>query len=72
MVVAVSLGVAIGLAAAWGLSRVLASLLYQVDPRDPATFMVVPLVLVVPAVAATVIPALAAARVNPTQVMRSD
>ena len=72
MVVAVSLGVAIGLAGAWGLSRVLASLLYQVDPRDPATFMVVPLVLVVPAVAATVIPALRAAHVNPTQVMRSD
>ena len=72
MVVAVSLGVAIGLAGAWGLSRVLASLLYRVDPRDPATFMVVPLVLVVPAVAATVIPALRAAHVNPTQVMRSD
>ena len=72
MVVAVSLGIATGLAAAWGLSRVLASLLYQVDPRDPATFMVVPLVLVVPALAATVIPALRAARVNPTQVMRSD
>jgi putative ABC transport system permease protein len=72
MVVVVALGVALGLAGAWGLSHVLASLLYEVDPRDPTTFVVVPLVLVLPAVAATVIPAVRAARVDPTQVMRSD
>jgi len=68
----VGLGITIGLAGAWALSRVLASLLYEVDPRDPATFVIVPLVLLLPAVAATVIPALRAARVDPTQVMRSD
>ena len=72
MVVVVTLGAAIGLAGSWGLSRVLASLLYEVAPRDPATFAMVPLVLVLPAVIATVIPARRAARVNPTQVMRSD
>jgi putative ABC transport system permease protein len=68
----VGLGITIGLAGAWALSRVLAALLYEVDPRDPATFVIVPLVLLLPAVAATVIPALRAARVDPTQVMRSD
>jgi predicted permease len=68
----VTLGIVIGLVGAWALSRVLASLLYQVDPRDPATFAIVPLVLVVPAIIATVVPALRAARVDPTQVMRSD
>ena len=72
MLVVVTLGIAIGLAGSWASSRVLASLLYEVDPRDPATFVVVPLLLVLPAMAATVIPALRAARVNPTQVMRSD
>jgi ABC-type antimicrobial peptide transport system permease subunit len=68
----VTLGIAIGIVGAWASSRVLASLLYQVDPRDPATFAVVPVVLVLPAIIATVVPALRAARVDPTQVMRSD
>jgi putative ABC transport system permease protein len=72
MVRVVALGVGIGLVGAWGLSRVLSSLLYEVDPRDPTTFVVVPLVLVLPAVVATIIPAVRGARVSPTQVMRSD
>ena len=72
MVVVITLGIAIGLGGAWALSRVLASLLYAVDPRDPLTFVAVPLVLALPAVVATAIPALRAARVDPTQVMRSD
>ena len=68
----IAVGVVIGLAGSWALSRVLASLLYGVDPRDPVTFVVVPVVLVWPALIATVIPALRAARMDPTQVMRSD
>ena len=72
MMVVITLGIAIGLGGAWALSRVLASLLYSVDPHDPLTFVTVPLVLVLPAVVATAIPALRAARVDPTQVMRSD
>ncbi len=70
--VAVGLGVAIGLAGAWAASRLLASLLYLVDPRDTMTFLAVPVVLVLPAIVATILPALRAARVNPTQVMRAD
>jgi predicted permease len=72
MIVTLAIGVVIGLGAAWGLSRVLASLLYGVDPRDPATFSLVPLALVLPVIVATVIPALRAARTEPTRVMRSD
>ena len=72
MMVVITLGIAMGLGGAWALSRVLASLLYSVDPHDPLTFVTVPLVLVLPAVVATAIPALRAARVDPTQVMRSD
>ena len=72
MVIVIALGIAIGLGGAWALSRVLTSLLYSVDPRDPVTFVTVPLVLMLPAVMATAIPALRAARVDPTQVMRSD
>ena len=71
MVVVVTLGIAVGLGGAWASSRVLTSLLYAVDPRDPLTFVAVPLVLVLPAVIATIDPALRAARVDPTQVMRS-
>jgi predicted permease len=72
MAKAIGVGIAIGLAAAWALSRVLAALLYEVDARDPATFVMVPLVLLLPAIAATLVPALRATRVNPTQVMRAD
>jgi putative ABC transport system permease protein len=72
MLQVIVLGITIGLGAAWALSRVLAALLYEVDARDPATFVMVPLVLLLPAIIATVVPALRATRVNPSQVMRSD
>jgi putative ABC transport system permease protein len=72
MAIVIALGVSIGVAAAWGLSRVLAALLYGVDTHDPATFGTVPVVLVVAAVLATLIPAWRATRVSPTEVMRAD
>ncbi|MGH7678469.1 MAG: ADOP family duplicated permease [Gemmatimonadaceae bacterium] len=68
----IALGLLAGLASAWALSRVLASLLYEVDPRDPATFVAVPLVLLVPAIIATLVPASRAVRVNPAEVVRTD
>lgn len=72
MIVTVGIGIAAGLGAAWAFSRVLASLLYEVDARDPMTFAAVPVVLILPAVVATLIPALRAARISPTEVMRAD
>jgi predicted permease len=68
----VILGLLIGLAGAWALSRVMASLLYEVTARDPLTFMAVPLVLVVPATVALLVPASRVKRLNPTQVMRAE
>jgi len=72
VVAGLAIGTAVGLAAAWGLSRVLAALLYGVEPHDPATFAVVPLLMLPPALVATLLPALRATRVNAIEVMRGD
>jgi putative ABC transport system permease protein len=61
----------IGLVAAVGLTRYMASLLFNVAPRDPVTFALVAGVLALVAIAATLIPARRAMRVNPTEVLRS-
>jgi putative ABC transport system permease protein len=66
------LGVAIGLAGAWTFSRMMTTLMYGVDVHDPATFVLVPLVLLVPAALATLLPASRATRVNPAAVMRVE
>jgi predicted permease len=65
-------GLALGLAGAWALSRVLASVLYEVHSHDASTYFLVPIVLVVPAAVATLVPALRAMRVSPTEVMRAE
>ena len=61
----------IGLVAAVGLTRYMASLLFNVAPRDPITFALVAGILALVALAATLIPARRAMRVNPTEVLRS-
>jgi putative ABC transport system permease protein len=58
-------GIAAGLVAALGVSRVLAALLYGIQPRDPATFLSVAAVLAVVALFACYIPARRAARLDP-------
>lgn len=65
-------GVAIGLGGAWALSRVLSALLYQIETHDPLTFTVVPLVLVLPALAAAYVPARRALKVNAVEAIRAD
>jgi predicted permease len=66
------LGLVLGLGGAWALSRVLEALLYGVDSHDLTTFLATPLLLIIPAVLATVIPARRAMRVSPTEVMRAE
>jgi ABC-type antimicrobial peptide transport system permease subunit len=66
------LGIAIGLAAAFGLSRVLAGLVVGISPTDPVTFIGVPAVLAVVALAANVIPARRATRMDPAATLRAD
>ena len=65
-------GVAIGLAGAFALSRLIAGLLYGVKPWDPATFLVVPVVLGAVALFAAWLPARRAARTDPALALASD
>jgi predicted lysophospholipase L1 biosynthesis ABC-type transport system permease subunit len=65
-----ALGLAIGLAASVGLSRVLGALLYNVGATDPRTLAGVALVMAVAAATACLIPAWRAARVDPLVVLR--
>jgi putative ABC transport system permease protein len=65
-------GVLVGGAAAFALTRLLASQLYQVAPRDPALFAVVAAFLLVLAAAATLIPAWRATRVEPMTALRYE
>ena len=66
------LGVAIGLAGAWAATRVLTDMLYEVSAHDPATFAVVATVIAVIAIAASLVPAVRASRVDPLAAMRTD
>ena len=65
-------GIIIGLVAAFALTRVMQSLLYQVRPVDPVTFLVVPLVLIGVALLASGLPAFRATRVSPVIALRSE
>jgi ABC-type antimicrobial peptide transport system permease subunit len=63
-------GVAIGIGAAFALTRILSSLLFEISPTDPATFVVVSLGFVVVALAATLLPARRATRIDPMAALR--
>jgi putative ABC transport system permease protein len=67
-----SLGVALGLAGAIGLTRLLKTLLFGVTPTDPLTFASVALLLLVVALLACWIPARRAARVDPMIALRCE
>jgi putative ABC transport system permease protein len=67
-----SVGIGLGLVAALGVGRFAASLLYGVEPTDPLTFVAVPAFLLFVAFAACLLPARAAARVDPVDVLRSE
>ena len=65
-------GVFIGVAAALGLTRLMASLLYGVTARDPIAMTSVALLLIGVALAATYIPARRASRVDPVVSLRYE
>ena len=66
------LGIAVGLVAAYVLTRVIASLLFGVAPADPATFGGVALVFLAIAWLASYLPARRAASVDPIIAMRAE
>jgi predicted permease len=65
-------GVVIGIAAAFGLTRFIASFLFGVDAWDPFVFVSVPLVLSLVALLAVWLPARRASRVNPIDALRYE
>ena len=71
MVVALT-GIAAGIAAAFGLTRLMATLLYNVKPTDPWTFAAVAIAMTATSLLASWVPALKAARVDPLCALRYE
>ncbi len=65
-------GIGLGVAAAVGLTRLISSLLYDVKPWDPVTFIVVVVAFVFVAILSSWIPARRAAKVDPTVALRYE
>jgi hypothetical protein len=65
-------GVALGLLGAYVAAGAIASLLYELEPRDPATFVVTAALLMAVALAASLLPARRATRVDPAEVLREE
>jgi ABC-type antimicrobial peptide transport system permease subunit len=66
------IGVAVGLIAAFGLTRLLSGMLYGVSTTDPLTFIVIAALLILVAALACCMPALRATRVDPLVALRHD
>jgi len=67
-----AVGITVGLAAAFALTRLMASLLYDVKPTDPSTYAVIAAALAATALAACCKPALQAAWVDPARALRQE
>jgi ABC-type antimicrobial peptide transport system permease subunit len=65
-------GVAIGLAGAFALTRLMRTLLFGVGPTDPLTFVTISLVLTIVALLASYLPAHRAAQIDPIVLLRYD
>jgi putative ABC transport system permease protein len=65
-------GVAIGMASAFALSRLIETLLFGVTARDPVVFIAVPAILTAVALVAVWLPALRATRIDPIDALRCE
>ncbi|HEX4007674.1 MAG TPA: ABC transporter permease [Acidobacteriaceae bacterium] len=65
-------GMAVGLVAAMLLTQLMRSLLFNISPLDPVTYLTVPLVLAAAAALASYLPARRAAAVNPVETLRAE
>jgi putative ABC transport system permease protein len=66
------LGIGIGLVGAYFLSKVMRTLLVQVTPSDPVTFVTITVILTAVAIAACLVPARRATRVDPLIALRAE
>jgi predicted permease len=66
------IGVAIGLVAAAGVTRLMSTLLYGITPLDPLTYAAVPIVLVIATLLASYLPARQIVSVDPAEALRSE
>ena len=66
------IGVAIGLSAAIGLTRLMRSLLFEISPLDPLAFAAAPILLVAAALLASYLPARRAAAIDPVDALRME
>jgi ABC-type antimicrobial peptide transport system permease subunit len=62
-------GIVVGVGLAGATARLLSSLVFGIGTRDPLTFVVVPIVLGIVALAASIVPARRATRVEPTKAL---
>ena len=67
-----AIGIAFGLVAAAGLTRLMTSLLVDVSPLDPATYIAVPVILAGAAVLASYVPARRVSAVDPVEALRAE
>ena len=66
------IGLTIGLAGAFALTRLISSLLFEVSPTDPITFGAVALCLILAALLACYIPARRATKIDPLIALRHE
>jgi predicted permease len=65
-------GIAAGIAAAFGLTRLLSTFLFGVKPWDPVVFISAPLILIAIALLAVWLPAARASKVDPMHALRAE
>jgi putative ABC transport system permease protein len=66
------IGVALGLAGAFAMTRVMRNLLFNVSATDPTTFTLIALLLISVAAIASYIPARRATKIDPLQALRHE
>jgi predicted permease len=67
-----AIGMAVGTAASWSMAQSAGSLLFDITPRDPGTFLTMLIVLAVVALAAGYLPARRASRIDPMVALRAE
>jgi putative ABC transport system permease protein len=67
-----SIGLGIGLVLAFGASRVMSSVLFEVSPTDPMTLLATSVLVIIAGLAASYFPARRATKVDPVEVLRQE